>query len=160
VLDFLESWIDDVNYSHLAVRRPCSTFQRQFRGFYSPELLDASYYAIVDALPLPDLPELREAGLGDFIANQNQFDGITYKDTYYLLPKAADDVSIHFHELVHVIQWRELGPRAFIQRYIEEIQTFGYSRQAPLEGMAFGLQDHFDEGAKPFDVEKEVFESL
>jgi hypothetical protein len=160
VLELLESWIDDVNNSHLAWRRSCSRFQPQFSGFYSSSLLNASYYVIVDTLPLPGLPELRQVGLGDFIDNQNRFDGITYKDTYYLLPKVAGDASIHFHELVHVIQWRELGARAFIQRYMAEIQMFGYGRQAPLEGMAFGLQDHFDKGAKPFDVEQKVLKTL
>lgn len=160
MLDLLESWIDDLNDFYSAERQSCSRFQRPFHGFYTPVLLDASFYVIVDTLPLPDLPELKDAGLGDFLDNQNQYEGITYKDTYYLVPQVVDDFSTHFHELVHVIQWRELGPQAFIQRYIEEIRKFGYGRQAPLERMAYGLQDQFDDDVEPFDVEQTVVATL
>ena len=44
--------------------------------------------------------------------------GITYKNTYYILPNAVHNLRVHFHELVHVVQWRELGAHAFIMRYI------------------------------------------
>ena len=160
MIDLLESWIDEVNEAHKSDRRPCSVLQHQFGSYYRPELLRSSYFVVVNALPMPKMPELREAGLGDFIDNEDHFGGITYKDTYYLLPEAAKDVGIHFHELVHVIQWRTLGARNFIQRYMEEIRRFGYSEKAPLEGMAYRLQKRFEEGVLPFDVEKKVVATL
>tara|TARA_Y100001001_G_scaffold115462_1_gene113237 strand:- start:5830 stop:6312 length:483 start_codon:yes stop_codon:yes gene_type:complete len=160
MIDLLESWIDEINEAHKSDRHPCSVLQHQFGGYYRPELLRSSYFVVVNALPMPKMPELREAGLGDFIDNEDHFGGITYKDTYYLVPEAARDVGIHFHELVHVIQWRTLGARKFIQRYMEEIQIFGYGEKAPLEGMAYGLQKTFEEGVVPFDVEKKVVATL
>lgn len=160
MIELVESWIDEVNEAHKPYRQSCTVLQHQLDGFYRPELLRSSYFVIVKALPMPKIPELREVGLGEFIDNENQLGGITYKDTYYLVPDVARDVGIHFHELVHVIQWRTLGARNFIQRYMEEIQRFGYSDQAPLEGMAYGLQKTFEKGVAPFDVEKKVVATL
>ena len=114
MLDFLESWIAKVNNAHKSDRQSCSIFQKYFHGFYSAELLSSSYFVIVEKLPKPDSPELRELGLGDFI--DTNFDGITYKNTYYLRPHAASNLRIHFHELVHVLQWRELTPGGFIRK--------------------------------------------
>ncbi|WP_228739647.1 hypothetical protein [Marinobacter arenosus] len=104
MIELVKSWIDEVNEAHKPYRQSCTVLQHQFDGFYSPELLRSSYFVIVKALPMPKMPELREAGLGDFIDIQDQLGGITYKDTYYLVPDAARDVGIHFHELVYVIQ--------------------------------------------------------
>ena len=160
MIELVESWIDELNEAYKPYRQSCSVLQRQFDRFYRPELLRSSYFVVVNALPMPKVPELKEAGLGDFLDNEDHFGGITYKETYYLVPEAARGVGIHFHELVHVIQWRTLGARKFIQRYMEEIQIFGYSEKAPLEGMAYGLQKTFEEGVVPFDVEKKVVATL
>ncbi|MCK0164943.1 hypothetical protein [Marinobacter sp. S6332] len=160
MIELVESWIDELNEAYKPYRQSCSVFQHQFDGFYGPELLRSSYFVVVKALPMPKMPELREAGLGDFLDNGDQLGGITYKNTYYLVPNGAKDLGIHFHELVHVIQWRSLGPRRFIQRYINEMQKFGYSEKAPLESMAYGLQERFENAFRPFDVEKEVVATL
>jgi hypothetical protein len=82
---------------------------------------------------------------GDF--EQMDMAGITYLDTYFV---RADQV--HFHELVHVIQWRLLGPENFLARYADGLERFGY-RNSPLEKMAYNFQDRFDFEAQPFDVE-------
>jgi hypothetical protein len=82
----------------------------------------------VSTIPKPDFLELREMNLGDFIDMDVQ--GITYKNTYYILPHSVNDLSLHFHELVHVAQCSELGAIAFMQCYINEIQTHGYDRGA------------------------------
>lgn len=158
MLDLVESWIDETNHAYRKKCRTCSIFEHVFKGFYSQKFLSSSYFVIVESLPTPDFQQLREAGLGDFI--DGDYDGITYKDTYYLLPHAADKVNIHFHELVHVIQWRALTAKGFIQRYISEMQTYGYGRQAPLEGMAYDLEDHFKDGRPPLDIGKHVLKNL
>ena len=158
MLDLVESWIDQTNHFYRKERRSCSIFEQVFKGFYSPIFLSSSYFVIVDSLPTPDFQQLRDAGLGDFL--DGDFDGITYKDTYYLLPHAASRINIHFHELVHVIQWRALTATGFIQRYISEMQTYGYGRQAPLEAMAYGLEDYFEDGRPPMDIERHVLNNL
>ncbi|WP_249362434.1 MULTISPECIES: hypothetical protein [unclassified Pseudoalteromonas] len=66
---------------------------------------------------------------------------------------------MHFHELAHVVQWRELGAHAFIMRYINEIQTFGYN-DAPLEIMAYGLDAHYTSNGNKFNIPDYITQQL
>lgn len=153
----IEQWIHQVNSSHRELRQSCSVFEEHFRGFYSPDFLNTAFFVVTDEIPKPDFPELREAGLGGFI--DMNVGGITYNDTYYVKQGAADELRLHFHELVHVIQWRELTLQGFIERYIREIQDFGYD-EAPLEKMAYALDGHYQKQGQHLSVEQFVRENL
>ena len=157
MIDKIEQWIYQANSSHKEVRQPCSVFEERFKGFYSPDFLKTAFFVVTDEIPKPDFPELREAGLGDFI--DMDVGGITYNDTYYVKQGAANELRLHFHELVHVLQWRELTPQGFIERYIREIQGFGYD-EAPLEKMAYTLDGHYQKQGRPLSVEQFVRENL
>jgi len=37
--------------------------------------------------------------------------GITYLDTFFSREEGRGNESLHFHELVHVLQWQLLGPK-------------------------------------------------
>ncbi|WP_422463601.1 hypothetical protein [Endozoicomonas sp. ALB115] len=153
MLNQLEQWIETTLTESAPQRTPCTTLLPYFSGFYSPELLQESYFVIVENLPIPDFPELRDQGLGGFLDMDIQ--GITYKNTYFIKKGFEQKLRLHFHELVHVLQWRYFGSREFINRYIDEIQQFGYDN-APLERMAYSLEDKFTTSNRPFDVEKYV----
>lgn len=62
-------------------------------------------------------------------------------------------------ELVHVLQWQYLGSQNFIQRYLSEMQEYGYN-DAPLEKMAYGLQGHYSSNGVPIDVPSFVRQNL
>ncbi|MGB8014923.1 MAG: hypothetical protein WCF80_03410 [Pseudolabrys sp.] len=62
---------------------------------------------------------------------------------------------MHFHELVHVIQWRMLGPDRFLFLYANGLECFGY-RQSPLEAMAYDAEAAFASSTDIFNVEKMV----
>ncbi len=66
---------------------------------------------------------------------------------------------LHFHELVHVIQWNVLGPERFLALYADGLERFGY-RNCPLEVMAYELQTRFEKDRIPFDVQVEVAQRL
>lgn len=66
---------------------------------------------------------------------------------------------LHFHELVHVVQWRELAPQGFIERYIREIQDFEYDN-APLEKLAYALDGYYQSKGRHLSVEQFVRENL
>lgn len=153
----IEQWVQEVNFSYKADRQCCSIFEERFEGFYSPDFLKTAFFVVVEEVPKPDFPDLRETGLGDFI--DMEVAGITYNDTYYIKKRFVTDSQLHFHELVHVIQWRELSMRGFIERYIREIQKFGYKR-APLEEMAYALAAHYQKQGQHLDVERFVREKL
>ena len=40
---------------------------------------------------------------------------------------------LHFHELIHVVQWLTLGPERFLMAYADGLERFGYS-QKPFSG--------------------------
>lgn len=153
----IEQWIHQVNSSHKKVRQSCSFFDGYFKGFYSPGFLETAFFVVTNEIPKLDFPELREAGLGGFI--DMDVSGITYNDTYYVKQGAANVLRLHFHELVHVIQWRELTPQGFIERYMREIQDFGYD-EAPLEKMAYALDGHYQKKGRHLSVEQFVRENI
>ena len=45
-------------------------------------------------------------------------------DTFFLKPAVAKDEAVHFHELIHVIQWRILGAKEFLRRYADGLERF------------------------------------
>ena len=149
MLGQIEQWIDRTNSSFPVQRICCDRFAKDFEGFYSATFLQKAFFVVVDKIPKPDFPELRQMGLGDFI--DMNVTGITYKNTYYILPHGLNNIRLHFHELVHVAQWETLGASSFIERYIREIQHYGYD-QAPLEIMAYSLDSHFNEGGAKVDI--------
>lgn len=80
-------------------------------------------------------------------------------DTYFVLWQEAERESLHFHELVHVVQWQVLGPERFLARYADGLERHGY-RTSPLEVMAYEQEAQFIAGAAPFSVEAAVRRQL
>lgn len=153
----IEQWIDKTNSEYVHQRICCDTFASEFDGFYPHGFLKTAFYVVVEHIPKPDFTGLREIGLSDFI--DMDVAGITYKDTYYILPHVARNLRVHFHELAHVVQWRELGAHAFIMRYINEIQTCGYN-DAPLEKMAYKFDAHFTSNGNKFNIPDYITQQL
>ena len=149
MIDKINAWIDATLAHHTNEKVDCERFAADFEGYYAPELLAASFYVVVPQLPKPDFPELRQLGFGNLI--DTDVNGITYKNTYFVKQGKERNLNLHFHELVHVLQWQTLGAEAFIIRYMDEILRYGYE-DAPLEKMAFALEAHFVEGGAPFDI--------
>lgn len=149
MLEQIEQWIDETLESHSDDKVSCEVLIPYFNGFYPQEFLKNSFYVVVDEVPKPNFPELRQAGLGGFI--EMDLDGITYKNTYFIRKGHEKNLALHFHELVHVLQWQLLGASGFIGRYIQEIQEHGY-QDAPLEKMAYALDGHFSAKGAALDV--------
>lgn len=157
MINRIDEWIDQtlVNFSERS--QPCEKFAVEFEGFFPIEFLSKAYYVVTDEIPKPNFPELYQAGLGAFI--DMDVDGITYKDTYFIKSAFEHLKSLHFHELIHVIQWGILGAKTFIHRYIGEIQQYGYEF-APLETMAYRLQNHFMAQGEVINIPSYVQEKI
>ncbi len=124
--------------------------------YFSRELLTAKV-VLVDRVPVPPLTALGIPGFGDFESMQAA--GITYLDTFFVDRRCAADESLHFHEMVHVVQWQVLGPKGFLAAYADGLARFGY-RDSPLEVMAYDLQARFENEPEPFDAELPVARAL
>jgi hypothetical protein len=125
--------------------------------YFTEETLASTKFVLVDPLPMPPLSAMGLVRFADF--ERGNFDGITYIDTIFLKPRQSNNENMHFHELVHVIQWRLLGPDRFLLSYANGLECFGY-RQSPLEVMAYDAETAFASNPAIFNVEKWVADKL
>ena len=148
----IAGWIERTNEQFARASVSCMSLAPALSQHYSEETLASASYVILPEVPKPRSLGLEEFGLSEFI--NMDVDGITYGNTYYIKSGTQSSVPLHFHELVHVVQWSLLGVPKFIERYLSELSTFGYEG-APLEQMAYELQHHFERGTA-FSVEGTV----
>jgi len=87
---------------------------------------------------------------------RRSFKGMTYKDTYFMLPQFARDESLHFHELVHVVQWGYLGVHGLLLGYAKGLLDAEKYEDNPLESIACQLEEYFTAGKQPFNVENYI----
>jgi len=151
-------WIDATLARHAGAARTVASY-----GFprlpllFRPETLSTARVIEVDRVPFPPLSRL---GLAQFAELEHGwFSGVTFRDTYFVLAAEAHSESLHCHELVHVVQWRLLGPERFLLEYAAGILAHGYA-ESPFEAMAYRLQRRYDEGAAPEDFEAHIARAL
>jgi len=151
-------WIQNTIAEHAPQARSVASlgFKRLPQHFHRDVLETASVVYVSD-VPAPPLGAI---GLGQFSDFENMNGaGITYLDTIFSRQEMRGDESLHFHELVHVIQWRVLGPKGFVAAYADGLERIGY-RQSPLEVMAYTLESVFRNSAAGFDVAAVVRQQL
>jgi hypothetical protein len=154
----ISKWIDDTLAQHATSARRVSDYGfPRLQNFYSAGLLATAKVVPVDRVPIPPLVDMGLPEFADFVSPESS--GITYKNTYFLRTTEAEKESIHFHELVHVVQWAHLGVERFLLAYAAGLLAYGY-RNSPLEQMAYGLQAYFDQNGQPGDVETAVRSKL
>ena len=125
--------------------------------YFTAETLASAKVVITDRLPVPPLSSW---GLTQFASFERRDpDGITYLDTCFLKPHQWKNEVIHFHELIHVIQWRVLGAERFLRSYADGLERFGY-RDSPLEVMAYDAEARFVASTAGFGAEELVAENL
>ena len=125
--------------------------------YFTQETLTTTKVVLVDPLPMPPLSSMGLARFADFV--RGNFDGITYVDTIFLKPTQSNNENVHFHELVHVVQWRLLGPDRFLLSYANGLECYGY-RQSPLEVIAYDAETAFANSTAVFNVEEMIVEKL
>jgi hypothetical protein len=125
--------------------------------YFTEKTFASTKVVLVDPLPMPPLSSMGLARFADF--ERGDFDGITYFNTIFLKPTQSNNETMHFHELVHVVQWRLLGPDRFLLSYANGLECFGY-RQSPLEVMSYDAEAAFASSTAIFNVEKMVAEKL
>jgi hypothetical protein len=146
----ITGWIDAALAAHADQSRPVASFGfKRLPGYYSPQLLAQAKVVVVENVPVPPLAALGLPELAAF--EQGDYAGITFKHTYFVKAAEANRETLHFHELVHVVQWAHLGVEKFLTAYATGLAMQGY-RNSPLEVMAYDLQDYFDQNGQPGDV--------
>jgi hypothetical protein len=120
--------------------------ERIFRG----DVVSGARVAVVDRPPRPPLERWGLRGDAGLAAIDPR--GISLRDLIFIRRGCEDDESLIVHELIHVLQWRRLGPRRFLAAYGLMLLEHGYDG-SPLETMAYDLQRRFDRGELTGDIE-------
>ncbi len=151
VYPLIADWIKKTLAEHAPAARPVASFGFScLPRYYDAQLLASSRAVVVTRVPMPRLSAMGLDRFSDF--EQMDAGGITYLNTYFVRADRAHDESLHFHELVHVSQWRLLGPEKFLVLYPDGLERYGY-RKSWLEMMAYKLEHRFQREAQPFSVE-------
>jgi hypothetical protein len=125
--------------------------------YFDHSLLETAKFIAVDQLPMPPLSAM---GLSRFAAFEHgNFNGVTYLDRYFIKRTLVTEEALHFHELIHVIQWRLLGPEGFLAAYANGLDEYGYEN-SPLEKMAYDAEALFERSSAVFDAGQFVAEQL
>jgi hypothetical protein len=102
-LPIILNWIQQTLDAHAHERRAVSSFKfPRLPRYFSEGLLNTASVVLCDRLSVPPLSALGLREFADFESQPAR--GITYLDTYFLWRADAKDESLHFHELVHVVQ--------------------------------------------------------
>ena len=158
LLPLVQQWIGFTLEFHAREARPVADMNFPRLGnYFSAETLAFAKFVPVANCPVPPLSAMGLEEFSDFEALEPA--GITYLDTYFIQSDSQTNESLHFHELVHVLQWRILGPEEFLFRYANGLEEFGY-HDSPLEEMAYDHQFRFESSTKSYDVETEVHRAL
>jgi len=154
----IRAWIEQALAANAkGTRSVLSLSFPRLNRYFSSQLLQDSKVVLVDRCPMPPLSAL---GLNQFDAFEvMQPAGITYGDTYFVVANEARRESLHFHELIHVIQWRLLGMERFVAHYADGLEKHGY-RNSPLEVMAYDHEARFSNDQRPYDVEAAIRNQL
>ena len=154
-----EDWVDALLRSVSANAQAVATVGfRRLPEYFRSETLEHARFVVHNApLPTPPLTAWGFPQYADF--EEMDPDGITYMNTYFVRPNCAQSERLHFHELIHVVQWSLLGRSNFAALYLQGLETHGY-RASPLEVMAYNAEERFATDPKPFDVERHVANEL
>jgi hypothetical protein len=146
-LPAVKQWINSTLQQHAYLAQPVISkgFQR-LPSYFSEDILAQAKFVIQSPVPIPPFSKL---GLNELEKFENSnYCGITYDKTFFLDECVANNESIFFHELVHVIQWQILGFDGFLREYAKGVIQRGY-RDSPLEMMAYDAQQKFDDKQPP-----------
>jgi hypothetical protein len=151
----VDDWMWAALAAHAGTARPVASCRfPRLPLYFTAETLASAKVVITDRSPLSAW------GLTQFATfERREPDGITYLDTCFLKPHQSKNEAIHFHELIHVIQWRVLGAERFLRSYADGLERFGY-RDSPLEVMAYDAEARFVASTAGFDAEELVAENL
>ena len=150
----IQKWIVYKLAEHEAQMEPVAAarFER-LNGYYPNTLLQRVRRVIVDQCPVPPLAVTGISQLAEI--ETWDIKGIPWDNTIFIRRDLADWDVVHFHELLHIIQWEHLGAERYLTAWAIGTITRGY-RGNPLEEMAFRHQSRFEAGEKPYDVVSEV----
>ena len=125
-------------------------------GEYFPRAdLDRARLVEREPIPIAAPPFRRTARLLGLYFPELRFAGAITLD-HIIASREPLVLSVLFHELVHVVQFRLLGVDAFARLYVRGLLRGGSYEGIPLERCALELEHRFEISSSRFDVDAEV----
>ena len=135
---------------------PLTNAQRSTMQPYFPaEILDNTRLCVLRGARVPN-PSMYSMAKMMGIRNLPDFSemaAITFVDVIVSHEEFTD--ALLFHELVHAVQYAQMGLKEFSSRYVNGFIQGGSYEEVPLEKNAYLLEGRFHEG-RPFSVDEEV----
>jgi hypothetical protein len=123
--------------------------------YFESSLLDSVRVCQQDPLPLADPPFtgiLRRLGFS--FPGLSSVSAITLG--HLIATRQPMSHTLLFHEMVHVVQFQQLGIRDFSRLYVRGFLATGSYEDIPLEACAYTLEARFTLQKAPFPVKAEV----
>ena len=159
IVGWVAGYIADQRQTHRPGAEPLSAERGlELERFFSPEVLRSVRMIRGKATDPPFYRHLSARGIG----NPPRFSAmaaVTFQDV--VLHREALTPRLLFHELVHAVQYRQLGLEGFAERYVNGFLRGGSYPGIPLEKQAYELEARF--AARPaegFSVEQDVTERI
>ena len=128
--------------------------QAVFQPFFPNEVLQNTRFYSGKISDPPFLKEVAKMGITN-VPTAASSAAITYIDVIVAQETYTDQ--LRFHELVHAVQYRELGVEKFAEAYVRGFLTGGGYFGIPLEKNAYELDARFAANPKSaFDVLTEI----
>ena len=125
--------------------------KRKLSSYFAPDILDSTRLIVSKSLPIPELPyNVLLRSFGFHLPGASSVSAITFD--YVIAARDWPSTRLLFHELIHVVQYRQLGVRRFARLYVEGFLNNGSYGRIPLESCAFSLEERFVSRGTPFDA--------
>lgn len=147
------TWVDRLLEAHAESATHVNRLPFTRLAHYFPaDVLGAARVVRSRRIPFPPVSAY---GLPEFSAMESMpVAGITFRDMFFVDAAGASE-GLHFHELVHVVQWKALGAPDFLLTYGVGLLQFGYEN-SPLEAIAYDLQASFERGMPIANVRQRI----
>ena len=161
------AWIEEMRDRYREGARPLDEAERGVMApFFPPEILDGVRVRTLASLENPAF--LEDFGLapgGGLLFDVTTASALAAVDTVLAVESRVEMGTenwseVLFHELVHLVQYRELGTRVFVASYVESMEEVGFKySEIAHEAQALDLERRFREDPEtPFSVVAEVRE--
>jgi hypothetical protein len=140
----VESYISESRQKYAPQAVPLTDAQRAaMQPFFPAEILDSVRLCVLLGTRVPN-PSMYSMAKLMGIRNLPDFSdmaAITFVDVIVSHEEFTHDLL--FHELVHVVQYAQLGVKEFAARYVNGFIQSGSYEEIPLEKNAYSLEERF-----------------
>jgi hypothetical protein len=132
--------------------------KRAMQPFFSREILDQVKVVTLNGSRVEDPPFYAMAKMMGIrnLLSFSEVAAVTFVDVVVSHEPFSD--TLLFHELVHVVQYAQMGSKEFASRYVRGFLKSGSYDGIPLEKNAYELEQRFISKGRSFSVADEVQE--